>query len=194
MNAIAANIHDIRDSARRNMYLAAILRRGTEQAPVRIRNMSALGALVDSPIVPEPNSRIELIRGSFIAEGRVVWSEPKRCGIRFTSQLSVNDWLAPVEAQPALRAASDWQFPPPLTQQDFRDLPAVHEAMPATTQEPVLQATIPVEDLLEAARLVERVARALARDAHFLRDHMTEGRNLICAMQMLSRMTGQART
>jgi hypothetical protein len=179
MNAPATqfdDVQDIRDGARRNMFLAAVLRRGTEQAPVKIRNMSALGALIDSPIVPEPNSRIELIRGQYVAEGRVVWSEPRRCGIRFLSQLSVNDWLAPVEAQPALRS--------------IEEAPLLAEPASVTreTSTPELTATVPADDLLQVAKLVEQAARTLARNPSFLRDHMTEGRNLICAMQMLSRM------
>jgi hypothetical protein len=180
MNAPATQIRDVqdvRDGPRRNMFLAATLRRGTEQAPVKIRNMSALGALIDSPIVPEPNSTVELIRGQYIAEGRVVWSEPRRCGIRFLSQLSVNDWLAPIEAQPALKV--------------LNEAPALVDAAPAACPEnpaSELMITVPSDDLVQVAKLVEQSARALARDPSFLRDHMMEGRNLICAMQMLTRM------
>lgn len=182
MNAIPATVHDTRDGARRNMFLAATLRRGSQVAPVKIRNMSASGALLDSPIVPEPNSSIELVRGKYVAHGRVVWSEPKRCGIRFNAQLSVNDWLAPIEAQPVFVADPDTPaatLPPP-------------SAVPAPAG-PDAFATVAVEDLLQVAKLVEQVARTLARDPHFLADHMTEGRNLICAMQMLGRMSAPVR-
>lgn len=182
MNAIPATVHETRDGARRNMFLAATLRRGSQVAPVKIRNMSASGALLDSPIVPEPNSSIELVRGKYVAHGRVVWSEPKRCGIRFNTQLSVNDWLAPIEAQPAFSPETD----------AAAAVPPVPSVAPASTG-PQTVATVAVEDLLQVAKLVEQVARTLARDPHFLADHMAEGRNLICAMQMLARMSAPIR-
>lgn len=184
MTAYATPIQDTRDGARRNMFLAAQLRRGSQVAPVKIRNMSASGALLDSPIVPEPNSIIELVRGKYVAHGRVVWSEPKRCGIRFTSELSVNDWLAPIEAQPVFLADP---VPPPAAP------PAELAIAEASIGNSQAVTTVAVEDLLQVAKLVEQVARTLARDPHFLSDHMTEGRNLICAMQMLSRMSAPVR-
>lgn len=174
MNAIARLAPDIRDSARRNMLLSALLRRGSDQAPVQIRNMSALGALIDSPVVPEPNSKVELIRGSYVAQGRVVWSEAKRCGIRFTSELSVNDWLVPIEAQPRTKPTEPSS--PPCSE----------------PSEPHTFATVEISDLLMAAKLAEQTARALTGDPHFLRDHMTEGRSLLRLTQLLSQMCEEA--
>jgi hypothetical protein len=76
------------------MFLAAVLRTETEQAPVRVRNMSSLGAMVDSPLGPPAGTQIHLLRGPLLARGTVMWSSAKRCGLRFTSELSVKDWLA----------------------------------------------------------------------------------------------------
>ncbi|MEO5773111.1 MAG: hypothetical protein ABIQ32_03200 [Sphingomicrobium sp.] len=174
MNSAAQQLFDIRDGARRTMFLGALLCRGTEEAPVKIRNMSALGALVDSPIVPAPNSLIQLVRGHYVATGRVVWSGGGRCGIRFCSEISVNDWLAPIEAQRAPPVASEPRATAPLQHVEPAAAP---QAEPAP------------DDLRKAAALVEKVARTLAADAEFLRRHMTEGRSLIAAMNILNRLT-----
>ena len=143
MTAIARPVPETRDGSRRNMFLGASLRRGPDQVAVRIRNMSALGALVDSPLVPDPNSAVELVRGLYVARGRVVWSEQRRCGIRFTAEVSVNDWLAPLEGQ---------RTPPP---QPAHALPAAPEP-PEIAARPPQQEHPACDDLNEVARLVGR--------------------------------------
>ncbi len=79
------------------MFLAAVLLAGTEQAPVKVRNMSANGAMVDSPLMPSPGTKIHLIRGVLCAQARIVWSSDKSCGLHFPSELSIREWLAAPE-------------------------------------------------------------------------------------------------
>lgn len=181
MNATAEESQEARDGMRRNMFLGALLRRGAEQAAVKIRNMSTLGALIDSPLVPEPNSPIELVRGPLVAHGRIVWSEPRRCGIRFNSKVSVNDWLAPLEGQPAhVPPRNRVSIVPPRT--DRIEEPAPQEA-PANDGD---------GDLQEIARLIDKVARRLASDPMFVRLHMTEARDLMRASQVMARLCAAA--
>lgn len=180
MNAIAEQVWELRDSGRRNMFLGAILGQGSERWPVKIRNMSPLGVLIDSPTVPQPNSPVELTRGRLVAEGRVVWSESKRCGIRFSSQVSIEDWLAPVQVQLLAPAKA------PRTRPQAGDLEPATPALATVHPAPGIVSALP-----EIANLVEQVARTLARDPQFLRNYMPEGRKLICAMQMLTELCGE---
>lgn len=83
-----------RDRPRSSMFLSAVLRTETEQVTVRIRNMSANGAMIEAPVCPSIGTQVQLIRGSLITFGEVVWSADGQCGLCFASELSVKDWLA----------------------------------------------------------------------------------------------------
>jgi len=83
-----------RTDSRSSMFVAAVLRAGAQQVPVKVRNMSLNGAMLDLPHSLPPGTKVELIRGSLFAKGSVVWCSASRCGLRFDSQLSIRDWLA----------------------------------------------------------------------------------------------------
>lgn len=86
---------EARSSPRSNMFLAAVLAAGGTPVPVKIRNMSSTGALVEGAILPEAGSSVRLIRGSMTVAGQVAWSGEGRCGLRFSSLVSIREWLAP---------------------------------------------------------------------------------------------------
>jgi len=90
---------DARESARTNLFLAAVLHGTQFSAPVKVRNMSATGALVEGGVVPQAGTMANLVRGSLAAPAEVVWSAEGRCGLRFLSFISVRDWLAPPNNQ-----------------------------------------------------------------------------------------------
>ena len=77
------------------MFLAAMLYGVGYSAPVKIRNMSASGALAEGAAVPEVGVAIRLVRGSLSVPGIVRWANEGRCGIEFASLVCVRDWLAP---------------------------------------------------------------------------------------------------
>ena len=83
-----------RQQGRSSLFLAAVLKAGSEQVPVRVRNMSVSGAMIEAPVCPEIGTQVQLIRGSLIAFGEVAWSAGGQCGLRFASALSIKDWLA----------------------------------------------------------------------------------------------------
>jgi hypothetical protein len=56
--------------------------------------MSSDGAMVESPLMLTAGTTVELLRGSLVGRGMVIWSSSNRCGLRFTSEVSVKDWLA----------------------------------------------------------------------------------------------------
>ena len=74
------------------MFVMATLYSEAGSVPVKIRNLSPLGALVEGAI-PWLLSRVRLCRGSLIAEGEIAWSEDGRAGLRFDSPISVVSWL-----------------------------------------------------------------------------------------------------
>lgn len=100
MNDTAQRGVDARSQPRSSMFLTALLRVGAEQAAVKVRNMSPNGALVESGLTAPPGSRVQLIRGMLQAHGTVMWASNNRCGLRFSSEILVKDWLAaPAKAE-----------------------------------------------------------------------------------------------
>lgn len=97
MNALASENRaaDARATPRTNLFLAAVLHGDGFSAPVKVRNMSPTGALVEAAAVPNVGAAVHLVRGSLTITGQIVWSWQGRCGVRFASLVSVREWLAP---------------------------------------------------------------------------------------------------
>jgi hypothetical protein len=84
---------DSRESARANFFLAAVLASSAGSAPVRVRNLSVQGALVDGASLPEEGSEVELHRGQLGARGEIVWRSGHLCGLRFHEKINVRAWI-----------------------------------------------------------------------------------------------------
>lgn len=84
---------DARCEPRINMFLMATLYSGASSAPVKVRDMSPGGALIESGAIPLPGQEVQLCRGSLQITGEVVWTSSGRAGLRFQSQINVTDWL-----------------------------------------------------------------------------------------------------
>lgn len=79
---------------RKNLLLTAAIRSQGVTAPVRIRNLSEKGAMVDGKALPEPGADLILQRLEVEMRGIVVWRTEGRCGIRFEGAASVDEWVA----------------------------------------------------------------------------------------------------
>jgi hypothetical protein len=90
--ALAAE-SDKRSQNRSNVFLTASLVSGAEQHPVRVRNLSARGALLDGRSLPPAGARIRLIRAGLSADGEVAWQAHGHAGIRFTGEINVDSWV-----------------------------------------------------------------------------------------------------
>lgn len=82
-----------RSNVRRNMFVVAALTSSERSGPVRIRNMSHAGALVEGAVIPPEGSRLRLIRGSLSVAGEVVWRRNDRAGLRFDAPVTVAEWM-----------------------------------------------------------------------------------------------------
>jgi hypothetical protein len=84
-----------RDRApRKNLLLTATIRSQGVTAPVRIRNLSEKGAMVDGQALPEPGASLILQRLEVEMRGVVAWRAEGRCGIQFEGAASVDEWVA----------------------------------------------------------------------------------------------------
>jgi hypothetical protein len=79
---------------RKNLLLTATIRSQGVTAPVRIRNLSEKGAMVDGQALPEPGASLILQRLEVEMRGVVAWRAEGRCGIQFEGAASVDEWVA----------------------------------------------------------------------------------------------------
>src|SRR5690606_7676700 len=82
-----------RSDPRSNIFVAAVLNHDGASTPVRVRNMSRSGALVECAAPPAVQSAVRLCRGSLSVRGSVVWLSGERAGVRFDADVDVAAWL-----------------------------------------------------------------------------------------------------
>jgi hypothetical protein len=85
---------DSRGETRRNVFLSAVLFLANSSMPVRIRNLSPVGALIDGNDLPHRDDVVRLRRGPHSAVARVVWRRDDACGLRFSTAVPVREWIA----------------------------------------------------------------------------------------------------
>lgn len=78
---------------RSNLFVMAALASTDGSGPVRIRNMSRGGALIEGGVIPTVGSPIQLNRGILSVSGTIAWHSGNKTGIRFDSTVAVADWL-----------------------------------------------------------------------------------------------------
>ena len=78
---------------RSNIFVVAALASGIGSGPVRIRNMSPSGALIEGGVIPPNGSAGRLSRGTLSVTGEIVWRHENRAGMRFDSAVTVAAWL-----------------------------------------------------------------------------------------------------
>ena len=84
---------DHRSEGRSNVFLTATLGGVGGQAPVRIRNISPHGALIQGSGLPPVGSKIRLTRGRLSVAGELAWEGSGHAGLNFDSAIVVADWV-----------------------------------------------------------------------------------------------------
>ena len=84
---------DLRAETRTHLFMVAILGVGAAAVPVRIRNLSASGALIEGPNLPVADTAVTIRRGGLSVEGVIAWRSGNQAGMGFASPISVPAWL-----------------------------------------------------------------------------------------------------
>lgn len=82
-----------RSEGRANVFLTATLETSAAAMPVRIRNLSSRGALIDAPSLPPVGARVSLRRGSLSAAGELAWEAGGVGGLNFDEPIEVPRWV-----------------------------------------------------------------------------------------------------
>ena len=174
---------------RKNLLLAASIEAGSLSAPVRIRNLSETGALIDGAALPDVGTELTLRRLEIEIGATVMWRTGGRCGIRFTGNVSVGDWVIGKRRASALFEHS--QAGVDARQAAVRSgisLPADNGA--ATTAPPradVLEGRI-AEELAYLRRVLDSVGDVLSDDTIILQRHSDALQQIDVACQTLAEL------
>lgn len=79
---------------RTNLLLSATLETAAGAAPIRVRNLSEGGAMLEGADLPVPGERLLLRRTALSIAGTCAWANGSRCGVRFDRPISVQQWAA----------------------------------------------------------------------------------------------------
>lgn len=83
-----------RAEPRHRVLLSAKLVTTTSEHPVKIRNLSATGAMLEGEKLPAAGTDIIIRRGALEFFAAVAWAEDGRCGVQFDQPLSDDDlWM-----------------------------------------------------------------------------------------------------
>ncbi len=81
-----------RVAPRTNLLLAATAEVGGRSLPIRIRNLSETGALIEGAGLPEAGMPLILMRGDLQVAATVAWAAGSRRGVRFGGPTPVTEW------------------------------------------------------------------------------------------------------
>lgn len=177
-------------AVRKNLMLAASIESTGARAPVRIRNLSETGAMLDGAALPAPGADLVLLRADIQVPAVVVWREGGRCGIRFENvAATVDEWITGKRA--AVFHGQQGQARVDAIQT------AVRSGAPLPS-EPVTPAAAPVsatelerriaEEIIYVQRLIDALGEELIEDPVMLQRHSRVLQNLDRASQVLEHL------
>ncbi len=148
-----------RAAARTNLFLAATLISAEAGHPVKIRDLSATGARIETSLALDVGTAVTLVRGGLRVQARVGWHATRFCGLSFAAPVSTDDWMANpanLERQPK---------PPPV---------GVASAAAAPVHRAAENAESPAEELLRVSRWLEGFGQTLSSDPQVVFKHGTQ--------------------
>jgi hypothetical protein len=176
-----APAHEHRTEPRSNIFVTATLYAAGGSTPVRIRNMSHSGALVEAAALPSSGQPIRLSRGSLSVAGQIMWVAGPRAGLHFASPVSVTDWL------PSGKRGSGQQLVDELVHQSR--LGAVAQPAPLDPAPSRIPAT--AEELHRYQQMLERAGEQLASDPSVAGAHLTALQLIDGVAQALAKLAAQ---
>ena len=99
-----------RKTRRSNVLMSASIELSGKSLPVKLRNLSAEGALVEADMLPVEGASIMFRKGELCVQGRVAWAKTRHAGISFVRKLEPEEVLRHVPA-PRARVKPEFRRP-----------------------------------------------------------------------------------
>lgn len=99
-----------RRSRRSNVLLAASIEVSGASLPVKLRNLSTEGALIEGDDLPVEGSEVVFRRNELKVKSRVAWVHGKQAGVAFPTPIAPEDVLRNIP-KPRFRAPVDYRRP-----------------------------------------------------------------------------------
>jgi hypothetical protein len=166
---------EARATVRTNLFMTATLHAANVATPIKIRDLSPAGAQIETSLLPDVGSAVTLVRGCLSVHGHVAWCSERRCGLHFSSQISVKDWMTnTVNGE----------------QQRVDHVVAMVKAgavpiAPAASRNAGHPESV-ADDLRRVSQLLENLSDALASDPAVIAQHGLVLQNFDIAMQTLT--------
>jgi len=177
-------------ATRKNLMLAAAIESAGTRAPVRIRNLSETGAMLDGAALPAPGASLLLIRADIQVSASVVWCAGGRCGIRFDNiAASVDEWVTGKRA--AVFAGQQGQARVDAIQSVVRSGAALPSEAAAPAGAAISAAELErriAEEIIYVQRLIDALGEELIEDPVMLQRHSRVLQNLDRASQVLEHL------
>lgn len=173
---------------RKNLLLAATIEAGTLSATVRIRNLSASGAMLDGVALPNIGTRLVLRRSVIEMPATVVWQAAGRCGVQFeATTISVDEWVAGL-LSPSFNGHKGQQRVDAIQEALRAGAALPDEAKAPAAPSPEVVETRVAEEILYVQRLLDTLGEDLVEDPILLQRHARALQNLDRASQVLEHL------
>ena len=159
------------------MFVLATMAATTAAGPVRIRNMSPAGGMIEGECLPCVGELVSLRRGALSVSGTVVWRQEGRAGLRFDRAIDVTGWLP---AGSTGQQAVDRAF------QELKANSAAPASYPVQAQQ-IPSSPVDATELLRTAAALDALADALAEDPAVVASHGSKLQTFDIAAQLLRR-------
>jgi hypothetical protein len=176
-------IGDQRSNPRKSLFAAAVACHGTARSPIRIRNLSASGALIEGVDLPGVGSEIRLVRASLSAIAEVRWVRGSKAGITFIAGINEREWLNSCSLRGHQERVDDALAAVRSGLADAEQRASLGQVASAGTSPRHL-----IESLLQIERIVLRATEALAADEIVVKSHGTQLQSLDAAARMTAEL------
>lgn len=106
-----SSISQNRRSRRSNVLMSASIELSGMSLPVKLRNLSNEGALIEGENLPVEGSEVIFRKAELTLKGRIAWVEGKRAGVAFAELLSPDAVMRHIPL-PRPRVKLDFRRPP----------------------------------------------------------------------------------
>lgn len=171
-----------RAETRTNMFVIATMSALTASGPIKIRNLSRHGALIEGAALPGLGEHLKLRRGPVFATGQIVRLHGNKAGVRFDGPINVAHWLP--SGHPGQQRVDDVFH---SIKADSAVCSDHRDTVPSTARAPA-----DPTQLRQLALELNSLADDLAGDASVVVRHGLKLQMLDVASQMLRRLAEEA--